>query len=165
MRPQWVIIRYQQELRFYLLELIKVEWLIYPPVNCRKISNLRRTQSQKLDESYLGLHLSLSNPLRTGVKLRMKMKLEQRWQAMLQLHLRDQQLYCLLKCDLYSRFDGTCKWFQPNITNSYIHSILSYMHNVRLVLKLMIRRCSRNKKYSFGRHKDHHDPCIILSIL
>ena len=27
---------------------------------------------------------------------------------MLQLHLSDQQFYCLLRCDLYHRFDGIC---------------------------------------------------------
>ena len=33
------------------------------------------------------------------------MYLEQRRQAMLQLHLGDQQFYCLPWCDLYYRFD------------------------------------------------------------
>ena len=37
----------------------------------------------------------------TGVKLRMKMLLEQGWQVMLQLHLNDQQVYSLLRCSLY----------------------------------------------------------------
>ena len=32
---------------------------------------------------------------------------EQRRHAMLQLHLSDQQFYCLLRCDLYWRFNGT----------------------------------------------------------
>ena len=34
------------------------------------------------------------------------MKLEQRRQAMLHLHLSDQQVYCLLRCVLYKRWDG-----------------------------------------------------------
>ena len=35
------------------------------------------------------------------------MWLEQRRQAMLQLHLSDQQIYCQLWCVLYKRYDGT----------------------------------------------------------
>ena len=44
---------------------------------------------------------SLPNPLEPGAKSGMKMQLEQRRQAMLQLHLSDEQVYCLLRCDLY----------------------------------------------------------------
>ena len=40
------------------------------------------------------LQLSSPNPLKPGVESRMKMQLEQRQQAMLQLHLSDQQFYC-----------------------------------------------------------------------
>ena len=38
------------------------------------------------------------------------MKLEQRRQAMLQLHLSDQQFHCLIRCGLYQRLDGKCKY-------------------------------------------------------
>ena len=62
-------------------------------------SNIRHTKCQRLNVSCLLLQLSLLNPLKSGVKLRMKMLLEQHWQAMLQLHLSDQQFYCLLRCD------------------------------------------------------------------
>ena len=41
------------------------------------------------------------NPLKPDVKARMKMKLEQRRQAMLQLHLNYRQFYCQLRCVLY----------------------------------------------------------------
>ena len=51
--------------------------------------------------SRLVLQLSLPNPLKPGVTSRMKMLLEQRRQAMLQLYLSDHQLYFLLRCDLY----------------------------------------------------------------
>ena len=34
------------------------------------------------------------------------MYLEQHQQVMLQLHLSDQQIYTLQRCDLYQRFDG-----------------------------------------------------------
>ena len=39
----------------------------------RKVSNTRRTKSQNLIASILILSLSLPNPLKPGVKLRMKM--------------------------------------------------------------------------------------------
>ena len=45
-----------------------------------------------LNAPCLILQLSLSNPLESGIKSRMKMQLEQRRQAMLQLHLSDQPL-------------------------------------------------------------------------
>ena len=67
----------------------------------RKTSSISRTKSQKLNGSCIFLQLSSLNPLNPGVKLRMKMQLEQRRQAMLQLHLSYQQFYCLLRCDLY----------------------------------------------------------------
>ena len=40
---------------------------------------------------HLILQLSVPNPLKLGVKSRMKMKLEQRRQAVLQLHLSDHE--------------------------------------------------------------------------
>ena len=39
----------------------------------RKVSNIRRTKSQNWNDSHLVLKLSLSNPLKPGVKSRMKM--------------------------------------------------------------------------------------------
>ena len=39
----------------------------------RKVSNIRRTKSQNLNASRLILQLPLPNPLKPGVKLRMKM--------------------------------------------------------------------------------------------
>ena len=44
---------------------------------------------------------SLPNPLKPGIMLRMKIYLEQRRQAMLQLHLSDQWFYCQLSRVLY----------------------------------------------------------------
>ena len=41
------------------------------------------------------------NSLKLSVKSRMKMQLEQRRQAMLQLHLSDDGFDCLLRFDLY----------------------------------------------------------------
>ena len=55
----------------------------------RQISNIGGTKSQTLSTSHLVLRVSLSNALKPSVKSRMKMYLEQRWQAMLELQLRD----------------------------------------------------------------------------
>ena len=63
-----------------------------------KIFNISRTKSKNLSDCRLVLQLPLANPLKPGVELRMKMSLKQRWQAMLQLHLSDQQFYCQLRC-------------------------------------------------------------------
>ena len=38
-----------------------------------KISNIRRTKSENLSDYHLILQLPLANPLKPGVKLRMKM--------------------------------------------------------------------------------------------
>ena len=57
----------------------------------RKIANIRRTKIQNVNDYRLVLQLSLPNPLNPGLKSRMKMQLEQRRQAMLQLHLSHQQ--------------------------------------------------------------------------
>ena len=42
-------------------------------VNYHKISNIRRTESQHLNDSHLVLQLSVPNPLKPGAKPRMKM--------------------------------------------------------------------------------------------
>ena len=55
----------------------------------RKVSNISRTENQNLDDSRLNMQLPLPNRLKPGVKSRMKMQLEHRRQAMLQLHLSD----------------------------------------------------------------------------
>ena len=68
---------------------------------CREISNIRRTKSQTVNDSHLVLKSSFANPLKPSVKSKMKMLLEQRRQAMLQLHLSDRQFNYLLRCVLY----------------------------------------------------------------
>ena len=61
-------------------------------------SSISQTENQHLNVTCLVLQLSLPNPLKPGVKSGMKMWLEQRRQAMLQLHQSDQQFCCLLSC-------------------------------------------------------------------
>ena len=56
-----------------------------------QVSTIRRTKSQHLKYSRTVLWLSLPNPLKPDVKSRMKMQLDQRRQAMCQLHLSDRQ--------------------------------------------------------------------------
>ena len=57
----------------------------------REISYIRHNKSHNLKVSRLVLQLSLPNQLKPGVKSRMKMELEQRRQAIVQLHLSDQE--------------------------------------------------------------------------
>ena len=54
----------------------------------------------------LVLHLYLSNPLKPGVEWRMKMKLEQHREAMLQPHLSDLTIVSLQRCTLFQRSDS-----------------------------------------------------------
>ena len=77
-------------------------------LNYCKVSNIRCTKSQNLSVSRPVLRLSLSNLLQPCIKSRMKMWLEQRRQAILQLHLSDRQFNCQLRCLLYYRLDGNC---------------------------------------------------------
>ena len=59
--------------------LLHVSWIDYNPgmwisdYTYRQFSNIRRTQSQNITVSRIVLLLSLPNPLKPGVKLRMKM--------------------------------------------------------------------------------------------
>ena len=55
------------------VEHIKAERHIYASVNYHKISNISCTKSHNLNDSHLALQLSLPNPLKPGVKSRMKM--------------------------------------------------------------------------------------------
>ena len=66
-----------------------------------QVSNISHTKSQHLQDYRTVLWLSLPNPLKPDVKSRMKMYLEQRRQAMFQLHLTHWQFYCLLRCNLF----------------------------------------------------------------
>ena len=83
----------------------------------RKVSNMRRTKYQNLNDSRLILQLYVPKPLKPSVKSIMQMWLEQRRQAMPQLHLNYRQFYCQLRCVLYQRLDGMFqKQLSSNIT-------------------------------------------------
>ena len=75
-------------------------------IKFRQTFNIRHTNSQHFYVSHLVLQLSLPNPFKPGVKLRMKMWLEQHQQPMLQLHLSDQQFYNQWMYLLYLRFES-----------------------------------------------------------
>ena len=83
-----------------------------------KISNIRRTKSQNLYVSGLVLQLSLANQLKSGVKSRMKMQLEERQlhlsdqQTRIQQHLRDKKFHCLLRT--WIPIDGSCHLADDN---------------------------------------------------
>ena len=70
------------------------------------------------------MQLSSLNSLKPGVKLIMKILLEQRRQAMLQLHLSYQQFYCILRCDLYEMFYG-----RYNSNNNETQQSTKNVHN------------------------------------
>ena len=82
------------------IELVSVPFHL----DYRKTSSISGTKFQNLNISCILMQLSSLNSLKPGDKLIMKMLLEQRRQAMLQLHLSYQQFYCLLRGDLYQRF-------------------------------------------------------------
>ena len=80
--------------------------------------------SLNVNDSRLVLRLSLPSPLKPGVK------------SGLQLHLSDQQVYCLLRCDLYDRFDG--KFIFADIEQRmqvYRIRITMYILSVSLILR------------------------------
>ena len=113
-----------------------------------KISNIRCTNSDNLNDCCLVLQLSLPNPLKPVIKLRMKMELEQRRQALLQLHLSDQQFYCQLRCTLYERFDGKVEIIFSRIFFSFLPSFLTKLNPEN---KLFLQGKKNSCKYSWLR--------------
>ena len=93
-------------------------------------SNISRTKSQNLNVSDLVLMLSLSNPLKPGVKSRMKMWLEHRRQAMLQIHLSDRLFYCLLRAT-----------YVRGLTVFFYFSDERFHEHIRLCIHFIRYRC------------------------
>ena len=71
----------------------------------RQISNISGTKSQKLFFFSSRLAVDFTQSIEARCKVENEDG-EQPRQEMPQLHLSDQQLYCLLRCALYQRFDG-----------------------------------------------------------
>ena len=73
-----IVLKVHHSLLYYLI-LVKaslcVEWSIFkvPVIIYRKISDIRRIKSPNLNVPRLVLQLSLLNPVKPGVKSRMKM--------------------------------------------------------------------------------------------
>ena len=84
--------------------------------------------SKNFNVSRLVLQLSSSKPLKLSVKLKMKMYLL----MMLQLHLGYQQFDCLLRCNLYKRFDS---WSIPSWLCSLCHQDISSYGSDYVLLK------------------------------
>ena len=115
-------------------------------------SKIRSSKSQNVNVSRLSLKLPLPNPLKSGVKSRLKMWLEQRRQAMLQLHLSDQQVYFRPRCTLYYRCDDILvvySWgmlFKSRFPN--IHNFL--LSHLDLLFLVRFRRlCRRHSAKTF----------------
>ena len=87
--------------------------------NYRKASNIRRTKCQNINPSRLVLQLPFYNILKPSAKWRVKMYLGQRRQAMLRLHLSDQQLHCLYIKPFCLRYAGVQNGGDCYCGNSY----------------------------------------------
>ena len=82
-------------------EDVSIWWRHHVMSKYRQTSCISCTESQHLNVSRLALQLSLPNPWKPGVKSRMRMWLELRRQAMLQINVIGQQFWSLIRCDLY----------------------------------------------------------------
>ena len=114
----------------------KIRNLSYP-----QISDISRTKSHNF--SRLFLQLSLCSLLKPGGKSSMKIKLEQRWQAVVQPNMSDQQCNCLQRCALYYMFDSMLQWNLSVATTSKIKCItFDLFSNVFWwILKVLIYSC------------------------
>ena len=80
---------------------------------CHQISNITGTKYQNLNVSHPVLQISLCNLSKSSDESKKKLQLEQRRQAMIQLHLSDQNMCCLLRCGLYLKWDDIVQSY-PN---------------------------------------------------
>ena len=64
---------YKSLLLWWLITVSKSQMLTMVENIYRKVSNIRRTQNQNLNDSRFNMQLPLSNPLKPGVESRMKM--------------------------------------------------------------------------------------------
>ena len=73
---------------------------------------------------------------------------------MLQLHLSDQQLYCLLRCVLYQRLDGSYDPFYLNTSSSCFIWLMC-------VILLLLSVCVTRPKQNGHRFADGSFQCIF----
>ena len=122
------------------------------------MSNKSRIKSQNLNVFRIFLQLFLPNPLKSGVKSGMRMYLEQHRKAMFQLHLSDEQFYCLLCCDLYLRLASNEIATTAGPTDAMYNVIFVYWclndsHNA-LRERWRIIQCLIGSKYFSCHHND-----------
>ena len=96
----------------------------------------KHIKSQNLNIFRLVLQFTMPNPMKPGVKSRMKMKLEQRRQALLLPHLSEQTFYCLLRCISYWRFNG--KYVVPLNSREAVKIIYVILFNANIEFALLI---------------------------
>ena len=95
--------------------------------------NIRLNKSQNLNDHRLVLQLPLPNPLKPGSEWRCGWSSADR--AMLQLHLSDQQFYCLLRCGLYQKFNDTSL---PPVTWQDMCKCVTWKHNAQLLFESLM---------------------------
>ena len=104
------------------------------PVLVQKMA-WRRPGDKPLSEAMV-VSLLMPNLMKPDVKSRMKMQLEQRKQALLQLHLSDHQYYCQLRCVSYIRDLTVYLWrCQQSV---HIQYIPRNMHTVFALLCFVV---------------------------
>ena len=124
---------------WYVKKLFSVAEKISPDISALHIkgsgTHLKTDKKDYHDVTWASWHcrpfvreIHWFNSLKPGVKSRMKMQLEQRRQGMLQLHLNNQQVYCLLSCDLYERFDSNV--FQSLLCGGHVACYISPLDNL-----------------------------------
>ena len=76
------------------------------------------------------------------------MEFKQCWQAMLQLHLSDQQFYYLLRCHLYYRFDS----IQQRCRSSLVQAMTCCMFSAKPLPEPMVIYCQLHHKEQMSRN-------------
>ena len=115
-------------------------WLEYMHRH-RQTFNISSIKSRNLNVSRLVFQSSLLNSLKPDVKSRMEMQLEQRRQAMFQLHLSDRQFYCLLRWT-YIRGLTVCLKEYVYVYTHIIRSEILFMCYIFLWMKMRRRGVS-----------------------
>ena len=110
------------------------ELVTHPNTACREISNIRGTKTLELNDSRLVVQLSLPNPLKPGVKSRMKMWLVQRRQ-------------------------GTCSNYSWMINNFIVRLILEvWQWTSPIIVQILVWHLTSTEKmkiYYWMQHKDY----------
>ena len=111
---------------------------------CAVSHGIRMQSSLTLKPYFVAFTQSLLKP---GVRSSMKMQLEHRRQVILQLHVSNQQFYCILRCDFYRRFYGNKndlfyqqRWVKSALRWNMDHSIKPRKYVTWLLIHALPRR-------------------------